>query len=158
MAHIQAADANAWADRVKLTLTDPLDAALEAQTYAEVSASAADAYDVSSWVDYSSTPSLIKKVMAMYYVGWYISRVYSEDDDASAYAVMLLARADKLLEGISEGTTLLTDAAPGTSLNNNAPMFYPNDMSSLPWCEPGGVANVFDKSAGPSKFSMGDCF
>ncbi len=129
MSYITPDDVNAWTDGVKLHVDD-LDENLESSVSTQVLSEASQAYDITSWVDADSTPSLIRKIIAMQYAGWLLERTYSEDDDIDAYGVMLLAQSQKLLDGVAAGTTTLLDAPPGTSLNNNSPVFYPNDGSS----------------------------
>jgi hypothetical protein len=157
MAHIAVEDANAWVDHVKLSVS-VLDADLEESLWEQVVAQAAHAYETSTWVDESSTPGLIRKVLAMYYAAWFINRTVSEDDDVSAYAVLLMAKADQLMSGIAAGTIVLPDAT-ATALNADAPLFYPNDLSSLAWPRYNApFEGCLDRSLGPAKFSMGDCF
>lgn len=147
MPHITVENANAWADQVKLNL-GTLDSELEDSQAVQVLAGVAQAYDTSTWVDTSTTPALVKKIIAMRYVGWYFQRTYSEDDDISTYGILLINEADKLIAGIAAGTLGLPDA-PGGVVNTDAPLFYPTDASSA-MCP-----SIYDMSLGGAKFSMG---
>jgi hypothetical protein len=151
-AHITETDLRAWADGNKIVVPNgSLDTELEKQVAAEVIAGCAPAYDTTTWVDTNSTPELVKKAIAMTYLGWFIQRTYSEDADTDAYAVMLLAAAQRLVTGIATGTTVLTDVPTGTSLSADTPLFYPTDASSMTPPIPG-----VDTSLGGPVFSMGD--
>lgn len=160
MAHFSIFEVNSWADQVKLQI-DRIDAALEDSVWDQIVAVAANAYDTTTWVDESTTPSLIRKIAAMEYVSWMINRIYSEDEGVSPYAAVLHRRADTLLSGIADGTVILTDAV-SSSLNDTIPAFYPNEASSaMPTPHDPSVAWsawTDDQSVGPSKFSMGSVF
>ena len=146
--HITVAEANAWADKVKLNFGE-LDSELENAQATQVLSRVSQVYNVSSWVDSSNTPSLIRKIIAMLYVGWYYQGVYSEDDSVNSYGLLLINQAETLVEGIISGAITLTDAAAGTDLGLSLPAFYPNDASSA--LKPTDI----DSSLGPEKFSMG---
>lgn len=148
VAHITADEANAWADKVKLNLGE-LDGELENAQAVQVLGRISQAYTVSGWVDTTTTPSLIRKIIAMLYTGWYFQRTYSEDQDVSTYGVMLIGQAETLIDGIIDGSIGLVDALPGIDLGGSVPVFYPSDESSAL------VPTIDDSSLGPAKFSMG---
>jgi hypothetical protein len=150
VAHIQTGDLKAWTDGNKIVITT-IDADLESEVAIEVIAQCATAYNTSGWTDISNTPALVRKAIAMTYVGWLVERTYSEDSDSNAYAMMLLAAAGRLIASIQAGSTVLPDAATGTNLASSAPTFYPTDSSSLMTPIPG-----VDTSLGGPVFSMGD--
>lgn len=146
--HIALEDATAWADQVKLRLDD-LDNDLEGQQADQVLAGVAQAYNTSTWTDDSNTPALIKKIIAMMYVGWLYQRTYSEDSNINAYGLLLLSQAQNLINGIANGTIVLPDAPEGSSSNVSLPEFYPTDTSSA-------MRPTFaDPSLGGPAFSMG---
>lgn len=124
MPYITVAEANAWTDKSKLNLAT-LDGELEKSVAGQVLAEASQAYDVSSWVDLTNTPSLVRKIIAMMYVAWYFERVYSEDTSTSDYGIMLMTKADELLKSIVDGTILLTDmpVIPSTNAQADTPSF-----------------------------------
>lgn len=155
MPHIKAANCKAWADGNKLTISDPLDTELELDESAYVLAAVGQAYDVSAWVDDSTTPQLVKKIIAMRYVGWLYDRVYSEDSDPSNYGSLLRQEADKLITAIVGGTLVIPGLPDGTNSGLNTVSFYPTDSSSA--LDPTD-SSLNDTSLGPAKFSMGKVF
>lgn len=146
--HITVDEANAWADRFKLNFGE-LDSELENSQAVQVLARVSQAYTVTSWVDSATTPSLVRKIIAMMYVGWYYQRTYSEDGEMNSYGVMLITAAENLLSGIVDGSLALVDAVVGTDLHSSEPGFYPTDASSAL------VPTTTDSSLGPAKFTMG---
>lgn len=148
MAHVTIEDINAWTDGVKLEPTQ-IDADLENQQAEEVIARVASAYNTTTWVNDSSTPGLIKKLISMLYVGWYYQRTYSEDNNVNSYGLMLIAQANLLISGIIAGTTVLLDAPVGSATGSDSPVFYPTDASSIMW------PTRDDRSLGHEAFSMG---
>lgn len=148
MPYVSVGDLNAWTDQVKLDVTEIDEDLLDAQV-TEVLAGVAAAYDTSTWLDDSDTPSLVKKIIAMMYVGWFYQRTYSEDDNVNSYGLMLIARAQALITGIVAGTIVLPDAPVGSATNIDSPVFYPTDASS------GATPTFDDMSLGGPAFSMG---
>lgn len=147
MALITVEEANSWADQVKLNLS-VLDSELEESMATQVLARVSQAYETTSWVSSGTTPKLIRKIIAMMYVGWYFQRTYSEEEETNSYGLMLIAQAERLIEGIVTGSLSLPDSSE-PSLNVDAPSFYPTDASSLL------TPTVDDPSLGGAKFSMG---
>lgn len=146
--HITAEEANAWADHSKLNFGE-LDSDLEGSQATQVLTRVSQVYDVSGWITPGTTPSLIRKIISMLYVGWYYQRTYSEDANVNSYGLLLINQAEALIEGIVSGAIILPDAPPGTDLGINQPAFYPTDSSST--LQPTND----DPSLGPAKFSMG---
>jgi hypothetical protein len=153
MTHITVAEAQAWLESSKLTLTS-LDTEQEAQIASQVLARVVSAYpeDAVAWVDSTTTPRLIRSIIAMMYAGWYYDRQYSENPEDNSYADRLRAAAESLLEGIIAGTidVVEVDDLP----NIGQPAFYPTDASSAPDAKPSST----DPSAGPALFSIGKVF
>lgn len=147
-AHITLLEAQAWADGRKLVLTS-VDNELEVSQTSQVFGSLSQVYDTSTWVDALTTPTLVRKIIAMLYVGWYFQRAYSEDADLSTYGLLLVAQAQKLLDGLIAGSIVLPITEAPAPLNNDRPSFYPTDASSA--LDP----TVSDMSLGPAAFSMG---
>jgi hypothetical protein len=139
MSNISDAEARAWADQVKLVL-GVLDTELEESTATQVLGRVANVYDTSSWISPTTTPSLIRKVIAMMYVGWYILRTYSEEEPNNDYGLMLIAQAERILDGIVDGSLSLPDAG-APMLTTGQPSFFPTDAED-------GTANGI-------KFTMG---
>lgn len=148
MAYITVADAQAWAESTKLTMSD-LDTDLLASVSTVILAKVAGRFDTTSWIDTTNTPSLIRKIIAMEYTAWYINRAYSSDEGLSVYARRLMAMVLDLIAGLLDGGIILTDDTnPADALGGTA-QFYPTDSSSL------AVATVDDMSLGGPVFTMG---
>jgi hypothetical protein len=145
--YITVDEANAYADKNKLIVT-AVDVDLETSQAVQLFAKLGQVYDVSTWVDDTTTPSLVRKVLAMYYTGWFYLRTYSEDEDVSTYGQMLIRQADDLLAGIVAGTLVLSDVSV-PAINPDQPSFYPDDASSAL------TPTASDRSLGDAKFSMG---
>ena len=64
MARIELADAQAWAEPFKLPLTS-LESGLEDSISTQVLAKLAIAFDTSPWTTFSTTPELVRKIIAM---------------------------------------------------------------------------------------------
>lgn len=150
MAHIEEKDIQAWLEGTKLQVGN-LDDELESQIASEVLGRVSTAsYDVTGWTNFSTTPKLVKKVIAMLYAGWFYDREYSETSDTNDYALRLKQAAETLILGIIAGTTDI-DEEPGVSQLGD-PSFFPNDASSAL------RLNEFEVGDGPAAFSMGSRF
>jgi len=148
MARIILADAQGWAESTKLTLPS-LDSALLNQIEAEVLARLNPTYDTTIWLDATTTPLVVKVIIAKLYVAWIYDRQYSENQQqGNDYAAMLRINAEMLITGLIAGTIDI----PGVNPVGNIPSFYPNDLSSATDTTPE------DPSLGPAKFSMGKMF
>lgn len=147
MARITPAEAQAWGEPTKLKITT-LDTELLAHLEEEVLGQLAGIYDVSTWVDNTSTPKLVRTIIAKTYVCWYYQRQYSEDTDAgNPYAKSLATNAQMLIDGLIDGSITLPDVP--TSQGQTA-TFYPTDESSL--LDPRDFPD--DPSVGPAQFSL----
>jgi len=150
MPHITVQQAQAWAEQSKLALGS-LDLELEDQVATQVLGRVAQAYDVSSWTDDTTTPDIVRSAIAMTYVSWFYSRQYSEDEpNTNEYAIRLLAMAEDLIAGIITGAIEVPEEPIQTDLGEAA--FYPTDASSA--MEP----TLDDSSLGGPVFSMGTVF
>jgi hypothetical protein len=146
VALIDSADAQAWAEGTKVDASE-LDDELLSQIEAEILGIAGLTYDVSVWEAPASTPTLIKKIIAMNYVAAIYDRTYSEDGGLSEYAALLRAQASVLLTAISNHTVEL--GVEFEPILTGSPSFYPTDASSAQ------AANTDDMSLGGPVFSMG---
>jgi hypothetical protein len=146
VAHITVAEAQAWAEGTKLTVTT-LDTELEAHLAEEVIRQLDSAFDVTTWTSDSTTPKLVRTIISKLYVAWLYDRQYSEDieQNGSNYADRLKENAAALLVGLIAGTIEL----PGVEDIAGSPLFYPTDESSAM------TPTVDDPSLGPAAFSMG---
>src|SRR5262245_15537554 len=145
MARISAEEARAWAEGTKLRISS-LDSFLVAHVEAEVIGRLQVAFDTSTWTSNTTTPNLIRTIIAKFYVAWLYDRSYSEDiEQGNNYADRLKLDADLLMTGLLDGTIEL----PGVPSITGSPVFYPTDASSAQ--EP----TFDDPSLGPAAFSMG---
>lgn len=146
MARIELKDATAWVEDTKL-LTTALEPRLLAQVEAQVLTSLDNSIDVSTWVDYNSTPDIIKSIISMTYVAWVYDRQYSEDqENGNDYAALLRAQANALIAGINDGSVVV----PGFPTENiGGPAFFPDDASSA--MRPTDLM----PQLGPASFNMG---
>jgi hypothetical protein len=150
VAHIVESDVQAWLEESKLTI-GTLDVTLEQQIATEVLGRLVTAaYDVTGWTDPTNTPKLVKKIIAMFYAGWFYDKMYSETADTNQYAQRLKRAAETLLQGIIAGMTDIEEVPGLTQLGN--PVFFPTDASSaLHYDE-------YDVGDGPAAFGMGARF
>lgn len=148
MPNIELNEANAWTDKTKAFLTE-LETDLEAAQAAEVLARLSSVYAVSGWTTPANTPALVRKIIAMLYVGWYYQRTYSEDEESNSYGLMLIAAAENLLDGLTGSTILLEDVEVSPLVAQDSVSFYPTDLSSA------NAPTVDDPSLGGPAFTMG---
>jgi hypothetical protein len=156
--HITVENAQAWLETTKLPLGD-IDDELEDSVATQILSRVAQAYDTSGWLDSTTTPKLVRKLIAMQYVVWVYRRQYSEDGGTNEYADMLQAAIDSLLTGITGYIVPLVDVPPTTG-DGTGPVFYPTDLSSAltPDSPTGTEVNGNDQSLGPAAFRMGQVF
>jgi hypothetical protein len=148
MAFIDVVEAQSWAEQSKLSIAS-IDGGLEDSIATQVLAKIAAAYDTTAWTTSTSTPSLVRKVIAMQYVSWQISRAYAADDGENDYALRLLGMSESLIEGIISGAIPLTDLPSDQTAFSATAAFYPSDASSA--MEP----TADDRSLGGPAFTMG---
>lgn len=143
-------DAQAWAERSKLSLSN-LESDLVGQIATQVLSRIAQAFVTTGWVDETTTPAIIRSIIAMKYVSWFYNKVYSEEQaDTNDYAMRLDRIAEDLIDGIIAGIVAVDD--PTQSPVNTGPTFYPTDTSSAQ--DP----TSDDPSLGPASFVMGQVF
>jgi hypothetical protein len=149
--HITLKEAQAWLETTKLSLSQ-LDADLESQMATMVIGKLVTIYpvDALTWVDADTTPSIVRKIISMYYAGWYYDRQYSETADSNDYANRLRRMADTLLDGLIDGSVDIIEI-PGMPPTSE-PEFFPTDVSSE------NCPTVQFPSDGPPKFTMGQIF
>lgn len=149
MSNIDIQEARAWTEKTKLDLGTSLDDELEGSIASQVIGQIAQVYETSGWVDSSTTPKIVRSIIAMLYVSWYYSRTYAEDvgPGVTTYGELLRQRAQALIADIIAGNIVLDDL--GTSEDVGSPAFYPTDTSTA--TDP----TYEDSSLGPEKFTMG---
>lgn len=127
--HVSVAEVQQWLETTKLT-TIAVDAQLEATAAERVLSAVARIYDVTTWVSETTTPSLIRKIIAMLVAAWSYDRQYSEDTvEGSAYGERLEERAMMLLQGILDGTLDLLDIVDEPTPTTSGPVFHPDDST-----------------------------
>ena len=151
MARILVADAQAWLDGTKLTIST-LESALLAQVESQVVSSLDSSFDITGWVNDTNTPAIVKTIIAMNYVAWLYDRSYSEDQEqGNDYAALLRAQAAALQQGLIDGSIVIPDQ-PADTGPSDTPLFYPNDESSS--LEPTDLL----PSLGPASFNVRGVF
>ena len=148
---ITIAEAQAWAEQTKMRkATEALDVPLLAQVESEVVARLSSATTTTTWLDPSSTPQLVRTIIAKMYISWLIDKFYAEDENLNAYAGRLAADASTLLLGIVAGDVEIPGVENTTG--SGQPSFYPTDASSAL------LPTAADPSLGGPRFSMGTVF
>jgi hypothetical protein len=158
-AHITTTQVQTWLESTKLTVTS-LDAGLEAQVSSEVLGKLTETYAsfVPLWIDATTTPAIVQKVMSMIYAGWLFDRSYSEvisEQRGASYGLTLRTWGTQLLNDIISGAVSIAEIAPNQPAV--APVFYPTDTSST-WDAWRMNTDCNDNSLGPAKFGMGKVF
>lgn len=127
MPNISVNDVRAWVD-TSLLPVNTLETELEAQIGARIMAVIQEAYDTTTWTSPSSTPVLVRSVIAMIYASNLYEKAYAHEDGGARYALSLRQQAEALLRGIVDGSVLLPDAGQDPNAGEQ-PSFYPNDSS-----------------------------
>ncbi len=159
VAHITTSDVQTWLETTKLTIAS-IEVNLEASVSSEVIGRLAETYIQFTplWIDSTSTPQVVKQVIAMYYASWLFDRAYSEvvtNESQVSYGATLRLWATTLLADISRGAVAIAEIAPNQPAI--APKFYPTDTSST-WDAWNANTDLNDNSLGPAKFGMGQVF
>jgi hypothetical protein len=123
-------EVRAWGEKTKLTPAwqEGLDTQLLGQVQVEVLGNVASVADTSTWIDTTTTPTLVKTIIAKMYVAWLIDRQYSEDQDLSAYAALLRATAMSLQTSIVNGDIDIPGAIEDEA-GDGLPSVYPLDTT-----------------------------
>lgn len=110
----------------------------EESTFADmVFARLGQVYNTSTWLDTSTTPTLVRRILAMLIAANRYNKKHSEDDDAgNRYANKLEARAWDLIELILNDQAVLYDASLLELAELNDPKFWPTDQT--------GASDVLD--------------
>lgn len=154
-------DVQAWCEKTKTPISE-IDINLEEQLETQILATLEAGFNVSSWVDFNSTPPIIRSIFAMKYASMYYDRQYSEESDTTdPYAAKLDLMAQDLIDGILSGSVTIDGYLLDTS--HASPETYPTDSSSVNNPQRGfnvqyGEFQIGDPSLGGPKFSMGSRF
>lgn len=139
-----AADANAWLDEVKLSLSSEAVAA----PYAESADNVVKSYLAIRYSDYvnlwdatvptpagkETPPQIVREAASLLMASYYYSKKYSEETlDDNDYASRKERQAIKILEDLRDGKSTLWDKPYGVTLQDEAGLeqddFYPNDTA-----------------------------
>lgn len=158
---ITTVNVQAWLETTKLNIAG-VEADLDLQLETRVLAQLEAGFDVSTWLTPTSTPEIVRSVLAMKYAAAILDRQFSEDSSATdPYAAQLNLMADDLVTGMLTGTVVVDGVLSGQPATEG-PDFYPTDVSSVPGLHQDSQwsSNYYqgDPSLGPPKFSMGQRF
>lgn len=135
MALIDVDDVQPWLEESKLNLDHNDDLIEEPfQSAFVLSRLSSCSIDVSSWVDTTTVPFLVKQIIGMLVAAQRYNRYYSEtDEDAgNPYANKLEERAELLLTGICSGSISIPEITDDPSSSGfGSPSFYPTDLTGL---------------------------
>ena len=149
MPRVQLSEVAAWVEPAKVPISS-LDTELLSQLEEEVLVQLTSQYNVSTWVDPSTTPKIVRVIISKMYASFHIDRAYSENQDGgNDYAARLQANANMLLTGLVGGSFELPDSPPG---NPSTPSFFPTDFSSAQ------TATAENPEYGGPYFSLGRVF
>lgn len=131
MPHVTVGDVQVWLDAEKLELpdNDPLD---EDQTFTDIVFSrVGQIYVTTGWTSATTTPAIIRRIIAMLIAANRYNKIYSEEDDAgNRYANKLEARAYDMIGMIVDGQIVVIDPVGGLPIaNENNPVFWPDDTA-----------------------------
>jgi hypothetical protein len=130
VAHVTLAEVQQWLEQTKLQINQ-IDAEFEATATALVFGQLDRRYATAGWTDVSTTPELIRKIIAMLVSCWTYERQYSEvSPEGSAYSRSLEDSAMQIVQSLMEGTMTIPGVLP-LDEPLYAPLFEPNDSTAL---------------------------
>lgn len=131
--HITTDDLQAWLSEDRHRLNIIADPEEEVGIASGVLSKLATRFDVSTWIDSSSTPLLVRTIISLLVASARLRKVYADQGDESNYADKLEEWANDYIMGLVEGTILLLDAAESLAEQSDllGPSFLPDD-STLP--------------------------
>jgi hypothetical protein len=155
-AHIVTSDVQTWLESTKLSVAS-IEPGLEGQMASEVLGRLAETFSAYTplWVDSTTTPAIVKQIIAMYYASWIFDRSYAEvvtNEAQVSYGATIRGWAMKLLNDVITGGVIIPELGSGSAATG--PIFYPNDVSST-WDAWRANTDCNDNSLGPAKFGMG---
>jgi hypothetical protein len=97
-------------------------------------------YDTTTWIDSSSTPRIVLKILNMLVASYTLRRSISADDGVANYADWLEKRALELLAGLAGGQLEIpgVDPDPGATATEGLEFWPTQDATDL-WFEEGDV-------------------
>lgn len=168
---IQVEDVQQWLEGSKLSIA-AVEPTLANTVRQFVLGQLIDAYDVSTWIDKDSTPSLVRSIMGGLLAAWTYNKQYAEDvAGANDYGNALESLVMSLLGDIAGGSIDLLDGnlAAVTRDAHSYPKFWPTDLATtlsvgsnfIPreFGEPDGSLGLLTgTNSAPRAFSMGQVF
>lgn len=125
-------DVQAWLESTKTQVT-AIEDTLAAQISSQVLGVVSSRYSTGTWLSAATTPLLIKRVISMFYAGYFYHRTFSNDSEPGAYGDRLLADAQILLDGIASGTiTVVSDATVPVVVSGGLPSIAQELIDSEP--------------------------
>lgn len=144
-------DVNAWLEPTKLTVST-IESALSDQITEQVFSRLRNSFsNITTWTSETTTPVLVKSIVAMLYAAAIYERAYGDDhDDTNNYAGLLRAMAEANITGLQSG--ILELAEDTGNQGSSAPAYFPSDASSA------NPASMDAPSDGGPYFTMGMVF
>jgi len=129
---IALADVQAWLEATK-TPVSAIEVPLAQQISSQVLGVVSSRYDTKTWLTDVTTPLLVKRVISMFYAGYFYHRTFSNDSEPGVYGDRLLADAQLLLDGIASGTvTIVPDATVPVVVSGGLPSIAQELIDSEP--------------------------
>lgn len=123
---VSLSEVQAWLEPTKLTLAT-IDTALEGQVSTQIFARVSGEFlHTDLWVDSTTTPVIIRSIIAMTYAAWIIDKSYSQDAVATNLATQLRKWAGDLLDGIVSGIVDVVELTITSDAMGN-PSWEPRD-------------------------------
>lgn len=129
-------DVQPWLETSKLRINTDDELPEEPIMSEFVLARLASRLDVSTWIDESTTPELVRYIIGMLVAAMRYNKYYSEtaDDGGNPYADKLEAMAENLIVGILEGDIIII-GVPNAVSSTGTIAFYPTDIVGLEFPE-----------------------
>lgn len=144
--HLTPAKVQQWLEKTNLTVTD-INVEREIMARDMVFSRVTSRYDTTTWLDATTTPSLVLGLMSALYASYEFNAVYSHNYGETDYGRQLWSLVNQALDSISKGEIDLIDTIGGESLADFALAgFYPTDLQET------------DEMGEERKFTMGAMF
>lgn len=133
MAHVGVEDVNTWLEPSKLSVSE-IEPGLDVYATGLIVGALVARFDTTTWVDETTTPSLVKQLISMLYAAAFYRREYSEDlvdGTGLNWAQWLEQSAGGYVSQIVAGVIDIIGLPDGTDEGLALPAFYPTDESSI---------------------------
>jgi hypothetical protein len=157
--HVTAAEVQQFLDTTKLEVAS-VDQELEVTWSTYVLSNLGQAYNVSAWVDNTSTPQLVRSIIAMLIAAAIYQKAYSEAtaDAIPPYGDKLEVTANEMIVSLVEGDMHLLDAAPNIDELIEQPLYTPDDSTGSTSLYDAMGNQIGDEGSEDIKFRMGQMF